>query len=131
MEMFFWLALLAAASFVQNMMFTLVSRSRNSADVNYHRYCAWGSNGVWFICQIMIVKNVWASIHNGNWWYAIIAGVVYSIFTTEGSCLMMRRLLKKETGKRKVGASVNPELDPEKMLKRIKDCELVCFGHEK
>ena len=123
MENILWLSLLAGASFIQNMMFTLVSRSRNSADTNYHRKCAWGSNGVWFICQIMIVKNVWAAIHQGNWWYAIIAGLVYCIFTTEGSVLMMKRLLKTESGKRKVGATKNPELDPEKLLARIEKLE--------
>ena len=33
------------------------------------------------------------------------ASAVYVLATTEGSVLMMRILLKKETGKRKVGAS--------------------------
>ena len=109
MENIGWLLLLAGAAFIQNMMFTLVSRSRNSADPGYHRYCAWGSNGVWFVCQIMIVKNVWESIHNGNWWYAGLAGLVYCIFTTEGSVLMMKRLLKTESGKRAVGAGKEME----------------------
>ena len=104
LESIFWLTALAPVAFVQNMMFTLVSRSRNSADPNYHRYCAWGSNGVWFICQVMIVKNVWSAIHNGQWWYAAAAGLIYSLATTEGSVLMMKRLLKTEKGKRRVGA---------------------------
>lgn len=99
-----WLAALAPVAFVQNMFFTLVSRSRNSADPNYHRYCAWGSNGVWFICQVLIVKNVWQAIHDGNWLYAALAGLVYALATTEGSVCMMKRLLKTEKGKRRVGA---------------------------
>jgi uracil DNA glycosylase len=103
-ENFIMLSLLGIVSFVQNMMFTLVSRSRNSADPSYHRKCAWGSNGVWFICQVLIVKNVWTAIHNGQWWYALAAGVVYAVFTTEGSVLMMKRLLKTEKGARRVGA---------------------------
>jgi len=103
------LILLAIVAFIQNMFFTLVSRSRNSQDPNYHRYCAWGSNGVWFICQVMIVKNIWTAIHAGQWWYALAAGIVYSLATTEGSVLMMKRLIKTERGKRRVGANENIE----------------------
>lgn len=100
-----WLLALAPVAFIQNMFFTLVSRSRNSQDTDYHRYCAWGSNGVWFICQVMIVKNIWSAIMAGQWWYAIMAGIVYSLATTEGSVLMMKRLIATEKGKRRVGAS--------------------------
>lgn len=100
-----WLMALGPVAFVQNMFFTLVSRSRNSKDTDYHRYCAWGSNGVWFVCQVMIVKNVWTAIHAGQWWYAILAGIVYSYFTTEGSVLMMKKLIRSESGKRRVGAN--------------------------
>jgi len=106
LEQVCWLAALAVVAFIQNMFFTLVSRSRNSADPSYHRKCAWGSNGVWFICQVMIVKNIWQAIADGQWWYAFFAGVVYSLATTEGSVLMMKRLLKTEKGKRRVGAMV-------------------------
>lgn len=102
---FIWLLALAPVAFIQNMFFTLVSRSRNSQDTDYHRYCAWGSNGVWFLCQIMIVKNIWAAINAGQWWYAIMAGIVYSLATTEGSVLMMKRLIATEKGKRRVGAN--------------------------
>ena len=33
-----------------------------------------------------------------------LVGLVYVLSTTEGSCFMMARMLKKETGKRQVGA---------------------------
>jgi hypothetical protein len=114
-----WLLALAPVAFIQNMFFTLVSRSRNSQDTDYHRFCAWGSNGVWFICQVMIVKNIWTAIMAGQWWYAIAAGVVYSLATTEGSVLMMKRLIKSEKGKRRVGA--NDKTD--QMLQRIQVLE--------
>lgn len=100
-----WLMALAPVAFIQNMFFTLVSRSRNSKDTDYHRYCAWGSNGVWFMCQIMIVKNIWSAINAGQWWYAGLAGLVYAYFTTEGSVLMMKKLIRSESGKRRVGAN--------------------------
>ncbi len=115
---FLWLLLLAPVAFIQNMFFTLVSRSRNSNDPGYHRYCAWGSNGVWFVCQVLIVKNIWSAIHAGNWWYAIIAGIVYSLATTEGSVLMMKRLIKTEKGKRRVGGD-----KVEKLEAKVKDLE--------
>jgi hypothetical protein len=129
-----WLLALAPVAFIQNMFFTLVSRSRNSQDPDYHRFCAWGSNGVWFVCQVMIVKNIWGAIHAGQWWYAIAAGVVYSLATTEGSVLMMKRLIASEKGKRRVGASDKIE----KMEKRIKTLESIIlkdsvptFGYDK
>lgn len=114
-----WLLALAPVAFIQNMFFTLVSRSRNSQDPDYHRFCAWGSNGVWFICQIMIVKNIWSAIHVGQWWYAALAGIIYSLATTEGSVLMMKQLIATEKGKRRVEASDKLE----KMEKRISALE--------
>ncbi len=103
-ENIWWLVALAGVSFVQNMAFTLVSRSRNSADTVYHFFCALASNGVWFVCQVLIVKNIWSAIARGEWWYALLAGLIYTIFTAQGSTLMMAWLLKKESGKRRVGA---------------------------
>lgn len=118
-EAWIWLAALAPVAYVQNMFFTLVSRSRNSKDVSFHRKAAWGSNGVWFACQVMIVKNIWAAIGAGQWWYAILAGIVYAIFTTEGSCHMMRIAIKTEKGDRRVGANV----EWDEMKKRIEEIE--------
>jgi len=90
------LGLLAIVSFIQNMAFTWTSRSRNSGDPHYHRYAAWCSNGIWFLCQILIIKQVWSAIQAGAWWYIVAAGLVYVICTAEGSVLMMKILLKKE-----------------------------------
>jgi len=98
------LLFLAGIAFVQNMAFTFTSRSRNSGDPNYHRLAAWGSNGVWFMCYVAVLKQIWEPIMNGQWWYAILAGVVYTLATAEGSVLMMKILLKTEKGKRRVGA---------------------------
>lgn len=98
------LFLLAIVSFVQNMAFTWTSRSRNSGDPDYHRYASWCSNGIWFLCQILIIKSVWEPIMRGEWWYVALSGAIYIIATSEGSVLMMRILLKKETGKQQVGA---------------------------
>lgn len=95
---------LGAIAFIQNMCFTLTSRSRNSADPSFHRKAAWGSNGVWYICQMFIIKQVWSAIQTGNMTLVIIAGIVYVICTAEGSVLMMKIALKHEKGKRRVGA---------------------------
>lgn len=99
------LPLLGVVAFIQNMAFTAVSRSRNSADVSYHRRCAWASNGVWFVAQVTIFGILFQAVTTGSFLKVALVGVVYVIATTEGSCLMMARMLKKETGKRKVGAS--------------------------
>ena len=91
-------------AFVQNMAFTWSSRSRASGDPNYHRYAAVLSNGIWFVCQVLIMKQIWTSVQGGNWWAVAAAGVVYTLATTEGSVLMMRILLKKEKGNQRVGS---------------------------
>lgn len=98
------LFLLFVVGFIQNMAFTWVSRSRNSGDPNYHRYAAICSNGIWFITQLLIIDTLWPAITRGEWWRIALAGLVYVVATTEGSVTMMRILLKKETGKRRVGA---------------------------
>jgi hypothetical protein len=99
-----WLIILGVLAFIQNMAFTLSSRSRNSADPGYHRLCAWVSNGVWFLCQVCIIKSIWSAINAGNYWYVLAAGIIYTISTTEGSVFMMKHLLKTEKGLRRVGA---------------------------
>jgi hypothetical protein len=98
------LPLLAAVAFVQNMAFTAVSRSRNSADVSYHRRCALASNGVWFVTQVAIFGVLFQALTTGSFLKVALVGIVYVIATTEGSCYMMGRMLKRETGKRQVGA---------------------------
>ena len=98
------LILLFIVSFVQNMAFTWASRSRNSGDPNYHRWASLCSNGVWFVCQLFLVNTIWAPLMAGNLLYVVLGGIVYTVATSEGSVTMMKYLLKKENGKRKVGA---------------------------
>lgn len=98
------LPLLAIVAFIQNMAFTAVSRSRNSADVAYHRKCAWASNGVWFTIQVFLFGVLWQALTTGSAIKIIAVGITYVLATTEGSCFMMGRMLKSESGKRQVGA---------------------------
>lgn len=105
LPLYLLLPLLFVVAFIQNMAFTAVSRSRNSADVGYHRRCAIASNGIWFVTQLLIMGTIWPVLTQGTelWRLALVA-VVYVIATTEGSCYQMGRMLKTETGKRAVGA---------------------------
>ncbi len=98
------ITLLAIVAFVQNMAFTWVSRSRNSGDPTYHRKAAYCSNGIWFLTNILIWKQVWTAIETGSWLHLVAAGVAYCIATSEGSVFMMKRLLRSEKGKQRVGA---------------------------
>lgn len=98
------IALLMGVAFVQNMMFTWVSRSRNSGNPGYHRKAAYCSNSIWFFTNVLIWRQVWDSIQSGQWWHLIIAGIAYTVATAEGSVFMMRRLLKREKGDQRVGA---------------------------
>lgn len=98
------LAALAAVSFIQNAAFTAVSRSRNSGDVAHHAKWSVASNGVWFVTQILIYSSVWKAIESGTYGLIAAAGIVYVAATTAGSCWMMAKMLRSETGKRMVGA---------------------------
>ena len=98
------LPILAGAAFVQNMAFTAVSRSRNSADVAYHRRCSWASNAVWFIIQVGLFGVLFQALTSGSLEKIVAVGIVYVLATTEGSCFMMARLLKRENEKQRPGA---------------------------
>lgn len=95
-----FLVLFAAVSFVQNAAFTWSSRSRNSNDPAYHRKASWASNGVYYITNALLTLYI---VKFQAWYLLLAQGLVYTISTAEGSVLMMKRLLKKESGKRKVG----------------------------
>jgi len=99
-----WLAILFGVAFCQNMAFTWVSRSRNSGDPHYHRYAAWCSNGIWLLCYLMVWSRVWGAFESSNYVELIPMFIVYVVATTEGSVFMMKVLLKREKGKRRVGA---------------------------
>lgn len=118
MEFVGQMALLAVVAFIQNMAFTWTSRSRNSGDPDYHRYAAWGSNGVWFLAQLFIFSWLWKPwMENGELWKALVGGLIYIAATTEGSVFMMKVLLGHikskwtrwfvEKDKRKVGSDGN------------------------
>jgi hypothetical protein len=42
-------------SFVQNVSFTMVSRSRNRDNMTYHAICSVFSNGIWFLIMHELV----------------------------------------------------------------------------
>ncbi len=42
-------------SFIQNVSFTMVSRSRNRDNMTYHAICAVFSNGIWFLTMHQLV----------------------------------------------------------------------------
>ena len=122
LSFFIILILMVVVAFFQNMAFTAVSRSRNSGDPAYHRKCAWSSNGIWIICQMFIWSQIMPIlIAPPSTWTPeaiikiIVTLIAYTLATTEGSVLMMKILLKKEKGNRRVGA--NPDSIPPKREK--------------
>ncbi len=93
----------AVLLFFQNAAFTWSSRSRNSGDPSYHRKAAWASNGVYWICNLILTLIVVEWQHKPLLLAA--SGLAYVISTTEGSVMMMMKvLIKREKGKRMVGA---------------------------
>jgi len=51
------LLLILCLAFIQNVSFTLVSRSRNRDNMRYHLVAAIGSNGIWFLTFRELVKG--------------------------------------------------------------------------
>jgi len=49
-----WLLVICLA-FVQNVSFTMVSRSRNRDSMHYHAICSVFSNGIWFLTMRQLV----------------------------------------------------------------------------
>jgi len=109
---------LSGVAFGQNMAFTAVSRSRNAGDILYHRKCAWLSNGVWLLCSMFIWSHLFAAFENKSYVMLVPLFIIYIASTTEGSVSMMARLIKSESGKRRVGAAAQDE-----MKKRIEHLE--------
>ncbi len=105
------LAILIVVAFIQNMAFTLVSRSRNSADPDFHRKCAWCSNGIWFLCYMFLMRSIWKDLMAGNMLPVFLVGAAYALATAEGSVLMMKIAIMREKGKRRVGARVEPIME--------------------
>ena len=99
-----WIVALAVVAYCQNMAFTAVSRSRNSGDPLYHRKCAWMSNGIWLACYLMVWHKVWGAFESSNYVEMVPMFIVYVLATAEGSVKMMKILLAKEEGKKRVGA---------------------------
>lgn len=44
-----------ALAFIQNISFTMVSRSRNRSNMAYHAICSVFSNGIWFLTMRELV----------------------------------------------------------------------------
>jgi hypothetical protein len=114
-----WLVVLIPVAFIQNMVFTAVSRSRNSGDPHYHRWWAYASNGIWLVCQFFIWKHFWAAFSEADYLAMACMAVIYTISTAEGSVFMMREMLKQESGARKVGADQKREEEFAVMKKEL------------
>lgn len=90
---------------LQNASFTLVSRARNSGSIAYHAVAAVGSNGIWFLSQLILVQKFIEILKgSGGLRLAILTGLFYTAMTITGSVGMHYYALKFERGKAKVGA---------------------------
>jgi hypothetical protein len=99
MSLFLWAVLLI----LQNAAFTWVSRARNSGSLGYHAIASVFSNGVFFACNLFLIRLVTLQgLHLAD---LLKLGAIYVASTVTGSVLMhfvSMRFLEK--GKRKVGA---------------------------
>ena len=67
--------ILVALSFIQNVSFSMVSRSRNRDNMTYHAICSIAANGIWFATMHHLVQA------DLTWWLLI----PYIIGTVTGS----------------------------------------------
>ncbi len=64
-------------SFIQNVSFSMVSRSRNRDNMTYHAICSVFSNGIWFVTMHQLVAA------DLKWWLVlpyIVGTVLGSLF---------------------------------------------------
>ena len=104
-----WLSIFAVISFIQNTVFTIVSRSRNSGNHKLHRIVAFLSNGIWFINQVWIIKIIWQNLLNNDILFLVTAGFVYVITTANGSSFGMyfwARVVETKDESYRVGAKM-------------------------
>ena len=73
-------------AFVQNISFTMVSRSRNRDNMYYHAICSVFSNGLWFLTMHQLV------VADLSYWLA----VPYIVGTVSGSILGAKISMKIE-----------------------------------
>lgn len=123
MEFSIWyLFILAPIAFIQNAVFTLVSRSRASADIRRHAKAAVLSNGIYMITQVFVWGGFWSLFNGGSWQNMLAMAAVYTVSTASGSCFMMAANLGRfenvrglswihrhlvEKGKEQVGARLS------------------------
>lgn len=80
-------------SFVQNISFTMVSRSRNRDNMTYHAICSVFSNGLWFLTIRELVvadMTVWLAI-------PYIAGTVTGSLVGAKVSMVIERMIGAKT----------------------------------
>ena len=88
------------------MVFTAVSRSRQSANLPMHFAWAIASNAIWFFCNFFLLFPViFDTMMEGDLLSRMLIGGVYGVSTALGSVTMMHLMLKYVKGKSKVGAT--------------------------
>jgi hypothetical protein len=95
----------AVVLLIQNASFTWVSRARNSGNIKYHAIAATGSNGVWFLSQIVVIGKVTEAIKGHDISLLVFTAAFYTVFTVIGSIGAHYVLMNHvEKGSRRVGA---------------------------
>ena len=112
-------------AFVQNVSFTLTSRSRNRDNQTYHLIAAIGSNGIWFLTfrQLILADMSFALI------------IPYIVGTVAGSLFGVKVAMKVESWigatadghvKREEPAKIQPDLKLKEFVPnfRLSECEV-------
>ena len=106
---------------LQNGIFTLVSRSRNSGSILWHAPISFLSNGIYFVIHYgMIMPWLLKDIEGKDYGVLSQFGILYAVCTMIGSVLFMWLSINVfEKGKKRVGGNDFNKL--EKELKELKE----------
>jgi hypothetical protein len=98
----FWAVLLVTQSFA----FTFVSRARNSGSLSRHLIASVASNGIWFMSQMVIFKELFDFMTGKHGLLAAVGtAVFYTVFTAAGALIGHWWSLRSEKGNAAVGAN--------------------------
>jgi len=105
--------ILISIAFVQNMIFTLNSRARQSGNLTRSFFTSILSNGVWFLMTFVVALPAITDIINGETasYHTYLLGLSYALASALGGVLMQAVNLGRinikgltEIGKNKVGS---------------------------
>lgn len=111
---------LLVLAFIQNISFSIVSRSRNRNNMRFHLIAAFFSNSIWFLTFRSLVKAD-MSLYLFPWYCA--GTMLGSVFGVRVSMLIEKWLGAS------ADAHIKPKAEIAELTKRVKTLEIILDSH--